>query len=182
MINSLQGINIYLIGMMGTGKTTIGKLLAQHLGYGFLDTDEVITKIAGKSIKQIFMEEGESTFHQLESNILSEVCAYTKLTIATGGGIVMKSINWGYLHHGLIIWLDIPLELLYKRLLNDNSRPLLQGPDYQEKLQSLLKERESLYNCADLRIKLHQDETPEVTISRIVDTIPSVLKNIKEKI
>jgi shikimate kinase len=181
VINSLQGINIYLIGMMGTGKTTVGKLLAQYLGYSFLDIDEVIIKIAGKSIKKIFMEEGESTFRQLESKTLSEVCAYTKLTIATGGGVVMKSINWSYLHHGLIIWLDMPLELLYKRLLNDNSRPLLQGPDYQEKLQSLLKQRESLYNRADLRIKLHQEETPEIIVSRIVDTIPSVLKNVKEK-
>ena len=86
MINSLQGINIYLIGMMGTGKTTVGKLLAQYLGYSFLDIDEVIIKIAGKSIKKIFMEEGESTFRQLESKTLSEVCAYTNLTIATGGG------------------------------------------------------------------------------------------------
>ena len=177
MSSSLQGINLYLIGMMGAGKTTVGKLLAQHLGYGFLDTDEVIVKVAGKSINTIFAEEGESTFRQLEGKVLSEVCAYTKLAIATGGGIVMSSNNWSYLHHGLIVWLDAPVELLYKRLLNDTSRPLLQDPDPQGKLRSLLEQRQPLYAQADLRITLQEGETPEVIAARIIETIPSVLKN-----
>ncbi|NRB07428.1 MAG: shikimate kinase [Richelia sp.] len=181
MSNNLQGINLYLIGMMGAGKTTVGKLLAQHLGYGFLDTDEVIVKVAGKSINTIFAEAGESTFRQLESKVLSEVCAYTKLAIATGGGIVMNSNNWSYLHHGLIVWLDVPVELLYKRLLNDTIRPLLQDPEPQEKLLSLLEQREPLYAQADLGIRVREGETPQEIAARIVETIPSVLKSNERK-
>ncbi len=174
--SGLQGINLYLIGMMGAGKTTVGQLIAKHLGYGFLDTDQVIVQAAGKSINQIFAEDGETAFRQLESKVLSEICAYTKLTIATGGGIIMNSLNWSYLHHGLIVWLDAPVELLYQRLLNDTSRPLLQDTDPLGKLRSLLEQRQPLYAQADLRITLNEGETPEEIALRAIDLIPSVLK------
>ncbi|MDJ0615668.1 MAG: shikimate kinase [Calothrix sp. MO_192.B10] len=176
MSSGLQGINLYLIGMMGAGKTTVGQLIAKHLGYGFLDTDQVIVQAAGKSINQIFAEDGETAFRQLESKVLSEICAYTKLTIATGGGIIMNSLNWSYLHHGLIVWLDAPVELLYQRLLNDTSRPLLQDTDPLGKLRSLLEQRQPLYAQADLRITLNEGETPEEIALRAIDLIPSVLK------
>jgi shikimate kinase len=162
--------------MMGAGKTTIGKLLAKQLGYGFLDTDQVIVQVAGKSINQIFVEEGETAFRKLESKVLAEVCAYTKLTIATGGGIVTNPSNWSYLHHGLIVWLDAPVELLYTRLLNDTSRPLLQDSDPQGKLRSLLEQRQPFYAQADLRITLDGGETPAATASRVIELLPSVLK------
>ncbi|MDJ0799750.1 MAG: shikimate kinase [Calothrix sp. MO_167.B12] len=176
MSSGLQGINLYLIGMMGAGKTTVGQLIAKHLGYGFLDTDKVIVQAAGKSINQIFAEDGETVFRQLESKVLSEISAYTKLTIATGGGIIINSVNWSYLHHGLIVWLDAPVELLYQRLLNDTSRPLLQDTDPLGKLRSLLEQRQPLYAQADLRITLNEEETPEEIALRAIDLIPSVLK------
>ena len=161
MNNLLQGINLYLIGMMGAGKTTVGRLLANELGYGFIDTDEVITASAKKSINQIFAEEGEAEFRQLESDVLSQVSAYTKLTVATGGGIILKRENWSYLHHGLIVWLDATPELLYNRLKEDTTRPLLQDSNPLLKISNILKERESLYTLADLRITLQEEETPE---------------------
>jgi shikimate kinase len=174
--NLLRGVNVYLIGMMGVGKSTVGRLLAQELGYGFLDTDDVIVQAAGKSINQIFADEGETTFRKLESDVLAQVCAYTKLTIATGGGIVLKQENWSYLHHGLIVWLDVPVELLFKRLAEDNTRPLLQDPDPEAKLLSLLEKRQPLYSQADLHITITEAETPEEIVQRILAAIPRVLK------
>jgi shikimate kinase len=172
----LQGVNLYLIGMMGAGKTTVGQLLAKHLGYGFLDTDSVITQSAGRSINQLFAEEGEAAFRQLESDVLAQVCAYTRLTIATGGGIILRTENWSYLHHGLVVWLDVPVELLYTRLAEDTTRPLLQDADPQGKLRSLLEQRTPLYSQADLKITVREEQTPEDIANRVIEAIPSVLK------
>ena len=172
----LQGVNLYLIGMMGAGKTTVGQLLANHLGYRFLDTDDVITQSAGRSINQLFAEEGEAAFRQLESDVLAQVCAYTRLTIATGGGIVLRQENWSYLHHGLVVWLDVPVELLYTRLAEDTTRPLLQDSDPQGKLRSLLEQRTPLYSQADLKITVRAEETPEEIAHRVMEAIPNVLK------
>jgi shikimate kinase len=174
--NLLKGVNLYLIGMMGVGKTTVGRLLAQELSYGFLDTDDVIVKVAGKSINDIFADEGEDTFRQLESNVLAQVCAYTKLTIATGGGIVLRQENWSYLHHGLIVWLDCSVKTIFHRLSEDSTRPLLQNSDLEGKLRSLLEQRQSLYSQADLHISISQEQTPEEIVARILQAIPSVLK------
>jgi shikimate kinase len=174
--NLLQGVNLYLIGMMGAGKTTVGQLLAKQLGYGFVDTDNVIAQAAGKSINQLFANEGEAAFRQLESDVLAQVCAYTRLTIATGGGIVLRRENWSYLHHGLIVWLDVPVELLYNRLAEDITRPLLQDVDPKGKLRSLLKERTPLYSQADLKITVNQEQTPEQIANKVMEAIPSVLK------
>ncbi|MCF2147854.1 shikimate kinase [Desmonostoc muscorum LEGE 12446] len=176
MGNLLQGVNLYLIGMMGVGKTTVGRLLAKQLGYGYVDTDDVIAQAAGKSINQIFADEGEAAFRKLETDVLSQVCAFTKLTIATGGGIVLQRENWGYLHHGLIVWLDASVELIYRRLAEDTTRPLLQDVDPKGKLRSLLEQRQSLYAQADIRIAIAQEETPEQIATRVMEAIPSVLK------
>lgn len=173
----LKGVNLYLLGMMGAGKSTVGRLLAQELGYVFVDTDTLVEKAAGgKSINQLFEDEGEAGFRQLESQVLAQVCAFTKLVIATGGGIVIKQENWSYLHHGLIVWLDVPVEILCARLAEDTTRPLLQDTDPQEKLRSLLEQRQHLYSQADLRITVTEGETPEQVARRILEEIPSVLK------
>jgi shikimate kinase len=162
--------------MMGAGKTTVGSLLAKELGYRFVDTDEIIAKAAGKSINQIFAAEGEAAFRELETKVLAQVCAYTKLCIATGGGIVMKPENWSYLQHGLVVWLDVPVELLYARLAEDSSRPLLQDVDPKQKLRSLFLQRQPMYSQADLRIRVNEGETPEQITQRVLEAIPSVLK------
>nr|WP_277883788.1 shikimate kinase [Nostoc sp. FACHB-888] len=177
MVSSLlKGVNLYLIGMMGVGKTTIGRLLAKELGYGFVDTDDVIAQATGKSINQLFAEEGEAGFRQIESDVLSQVCAFTKLTISTGGGIVLRRENWGYLHHGLIVWLDAPVDLIYSRLAEDTTRPLLQDADPKGKLRSLLEQRTPLYSQADLHITEREGDTPEDVAKRILEAIPGVLK------
>jgi shikimate kinase len=172
----LQGVSLYLIGMMGAGKSTVGRLLAKQLGYGFVDTDDVIAQAAGKSINQLFAEEGEAAFRQLESDVLAQVSAHLNLTIATGGGIVMRRENWSYLRHGLIVWLDVPVEVLYSRLAEDTTRPLLQDPNPQGKLRSLLEQRQPLYAQADLHIMVNEGDTPEQIANKVMEAIPSVLK------
>ena len=176
MNNLLQGINVFLIGMMGAGKTTVGRLLAQQLDYGFIDTDVVIEKVAGKTINEIFAEDGEENFRELEDTVLSELSAHTRLTIATGGGAVTRRFNWSYLHQGLIVWLDAPVDVLINRLQNDTTRPLLQEANPAQVLQKLLAQRQSLYAEADLRIPVSASDTSEEIVSRIISEIPNVLK------
>lgn len=172
MNNLLQGVDVYLIGMMGSGKSTIGKILAQKLNYRFFDTDILIEKVAAKSIPEIFATEGEEYFRDLETQILREVSAYNHSAIATGGGIVQKPINWSYLRQGLIVWLDVDLEILKKRLSGDNNRPLA------GKLESLLAKRHSYYSQADLRIQCQARQTPEQVADYIIKQIPGmIMKN-----
>ncbi len=176
MNSLLKGVNLYLVGMMGAGKTVVGRTLATKLGYRFVDNDAVIEQVAGKSITQVFASDGEEAFRQMESQVLAEVCAYTNLVIATGGGIVLRRENWSYLHHGLVVWLDVPVEQLYARLTSDTTRPLLHDVDRLGKLRSLLEQRQPLYAQADLRITLSNEETPEQIATQVLKKIPTVLK------
>ena len=171
MSNLLQGLNIYLIGMMGSGKTTVGKHLAQKLQYRFADTDQTIQAIAKKPITDIFQQEGEVYFRELETKVLAELSGYTRSVISTGGGIIQQQLNWSYLHHGLIVWLDVDLEILKKRLAGDQTRPLA------KKLESLLETRRPLYAQADIRLSIEQEQTPQAITAQIIETIPSVIKS-----
>jgi shikimate kinase len=173
----LQGLNLYLIGMMGAGKTTVGKLLAEHLNYRFLDTDVLIQSITKKSINDIFTQDGENQFRTLESQVLDEVSSYTNTVVSTGGGIVLKHLNWSYLHNGLIIWLNAPVELLAKRLKEDDSRPLLKETNLKSKLTKILADRIYLYKQADLHIYIQESKTANDIKNEIIRLIPTKIKN-----
>lgn len=174
----LKGTNLYLIGMMGAGKTTIGQHLAATLNYRFFDTDRVIEQVTGQSIHELFAQDGEAEFRKLESQVLAQLSAYTRLTIATGGGIVLTRENWGYLRHGIVVWLDVPVAQLRERLQADKTRPLLQDTDPAVKLQTLLEQRQLLYAQADVRISHHNEETPEHVAERAIEQIKQALKPI----
>ncbi len=171
MSDLLKGLNIYLIGMMGSGKTTVGKHLAQNLNYRFIDTDSAIEEIAAQPISAIFERDGEAYFRKLETRVLAELSVYTRTVIATGGGIIQQQINWSYLRDGLVVWLDVDLEILKKRVVQDQTRPLA------GKLESLLKTRRPLYEQADIRIEVDPEQSPEEVSSEIVRLIPTVLKS-----
>lgn len=177
MSDLLQGVSVFLIGMMGSGKSTVGQVLAQQLNYRFFDTDELIIRVKGKSINDIFAREGENGFREVESQILMELCAYTRSVIATGGGIVLKQQNWSYLKHGLIVWLDAPVPLLCQRLAEDQTRPLLQDSSLASRLDSILAQRRSLYTQADLQLTIAGDHTPEQLVSQLMEMIPAILKD-----
>ncbi len=172
----LGGVNIYLVGMMGSGKTTTGKVLAQRLGYGFVDTDAVITEIRQQPIRDIFANDGEAYFRQLEQQVLAHVSSYHHLVVATGGGIVLNSLNWSYLRHGIVVWLHVPISVLCARLASDDQRPLLQEQPLEERLMQLMAERQSLYAQADLELLVSATDTPATVCDRLWQTLPSILK------
>ena len=168
----LNGTNIFLIGMMGAGKSTVGKHLAQKLGYNFLDTDPLIAQCAGKSIPEIFANDGEETFRDLEQQVLSQVSAYTRLVVATGGGIVMRSLNWSHLHDGIVVWIDVPIEILHKRLTTaSEQRPLLQTADPLQTLNDIYSQRRDRYAQADISIMVTADEASETVCDRLFEMI-----------
>ena len=169
MSELLRGVDVYLIGMMGVGKTTIGKMLATRLNYRFFDTDTLIERVAAKKISDIFADEGEAYFRDLETQVLKEVSAYNRSAIATGGGIIQKPVNWSYLRQGLVVWLDVDVETLKKRLSQDQNRPLA------GKLESLLEKRYSLYSQADMHIKCSDEQTPQQVADTIVARIPEMI-------
>ncbi|HIK43926.1 MAG TPA: shikimate kinase [Leptolyngbyaceae cyanobacterium M65_K2018_010] len=166
LTDRLRGTNLYLIGMMGSGKSSTGKALAHRLGYQFFDTDAVVEAAAGQRISTLFAEQGEAAFRQLETQVLAQLSAYRRLVIATGGGIVTQPSNWSYLHHGLVVWLDLPLEALEHRLAGDRQRPLLQNPHWQQTLATLLAQRQPLYAQADVRVAIGAAETVETVVDR----------------
>lgn len=168
----LNGTNIFLIGMMGAGKSTVGKLLAQKLGYNFIDTDPLIEQCAGKSIPAIFASDGEDAFRDLEQQILSQVSAHTRLVVATGGGIVMRSLNWSHLHDGIVVWIDVPVDVLHNRLKTaSEQRPLLQTDNLLQTLNDIYSQRRDRYAQADISIMVNADETSEAVSDRLLNMI-----------
>ncbi len=171
----LKGTSIFLVGMMGSGKSTVGRCLAKKLGYRFIDTDAIIEQVAGQSISEIFAEQGEGEFRALETRVLAGVTPYTRTVIATGGGAVVRQENWGYLQAGLVVWLDVPVEELVVRLSRDRTRPLLQEGDLTAKLTTLLKERRDRYRQADAQIVYQSGETASAIAARTLDTLAQIV-------
>ena len=172
----LRNLNVYLIGMMGTGKSTTGKLLAKTLGYQPFDTDQVICQAAEATVPEIFATSGEAEFRKLETQVLSQLSAYTRLVVSTGGGIILERINWSYLHQGLVVWLDAEVEVLLNRLKDDTTRPLLQTDYPQQTLEKLLAQRQPLYAQADIKISVQAQDGPEDVLRAILMKIPAVLR------
>ncbi len=172
----LEGLNLYLVGMMGSGKSTAGRHLAALLGYRFLDADQSIEQVAGRTIPAIFASEGEAGFRDLEAAVLNQIASWHSLVVATGGGVVTRPENWGQLRQGVVIWLDAPDALLLERLSADPTpRPLLQADDPAARLAALMAERRPLYAQADLHI-VQDGRSPEQVAAQILEALPSILK------
>jgi shikimate kinase/nucleoside-diphosphate-sugar epimerase len=155
--------NVVLIGLMGCGKSTVGRMVAAQLGFQFADTDQLIVEAAGQTIPQIFESEGEEGFRRRESAVLRSLMSRDGWVIATGGGIVTQPRNHPLLRHlGFIAWLDASVDTLHRRTAGSRDRPLLREGDPKAKLQSLMDVRRPIYKAlTDLRIAtddLTQDE------------------------
>ena len=138
--------NIYFIGLMGAGKTTIGKQLAKQLGKNFYDTDHEIEKRTGVKIPVIFDLEGEEGFRKRESAVIQELTQHNNIVLATGGGAVIAQENRDCLKkNGQVIYLRANANDLWHRMRHDKQRPLLQNVDIRAKLEQLYRERHPLY-------------------------------------
>jgi shikimate kinase len=156
--------NIIIIGLMGCGKSTVGRIVAGMTGFKFVDTDQLICDEAQTSIPRIFEREGEAGFRLRESAALRSLLGKRGHVIATGGGIITQPRNIPLLKQlGFIVWLDADVTTLVRRTASSNDRPLLRDDDPKAKLEGLLIVRKPLYkDLADLRIKT-DDLTPQET-------------------
>lgn len=153
----LNGSNLYFVGMMGSGKSAVGDVVARRMGsYNFLDTDDIIEKATSMKIPEIFEAEGEDGFREVEAQILDSVHAYVRCVISTGGGIVTRMQNWSKLQTGIVVWLDVDPEVIMKRI-EGTDRPLLQTEDPLQTLKDLLDDRRAKYEQADIRIEVTAD-------------------------
>jgi shikimate kinase len=137
--------NIYLVGLMGAGKTTIGKLLAKHLSRTFYDSDAEIEKRTGVNIPLIFELEGESGFRKREVSMIHELTAKQGIVLATGGGAILDENNRQRLKNGVTIYLRAQVSELWSRTKNDKTRPLLQTANPKKRLEDLYAQRDPLY-------------------------------------
>jgi shikimate kinase len=176
----LQGSNLYFIGMMGSGKTAVGDIVARRMcTYNFLDTDEIIEKATGMTIPEIFEAEGEEEFRKVEGQVLDSVHAYVRCVISTGGGIVTRMENWSKLQTGLVVWLDVAPDLIIKRLEQGGTanRPLLQTDDPLKTLEDLLENRQDRYKQADVRIKVSEDMDETAVADKVIRELHDFIDN-----
>tara|TARA_Y100000589_G_scaffold332232_1_gene390568 strand:+ start:695 stop:1252 length:558 start_codon:yes stop_codon:yes gene_type:complete len=175
IIHKLKGRNIFLVGMMASGKSKTGPKLAKLLQYKFFDLDVLIEEVAKKSIPNIFDQDGEEIFREYETKCLNEIIKYPSLVIATGGGVVTKNKNWGYLRQGIVVWIDVDKKSALSRLKKDiNGRPLLRDKDWEKNYNDIFNSRKKLYAQADLRIKVLNENVNQVVEKIIID----IQKNI----
>ena len=170
--------NLLLTGMMGVGKSTIGKKLAKKLKLKFVDIDQIIEKKEKMTIKEIFENKGENYFRKTEKKISLEELKNSNTVIALGGGAFMeKSIRNGAKNLSISFWLDVSLQSLLIRLKNVKKRPLLDKDNLKESIYKIYSERKKIYNKSDFRIKCDSKNTDQ-----IVDKIIKLYENAANKI
>lgn len=166
--------NIALVGFMGTGKTDVGRLLAGKLGKDFIELDELIERRAGKTIPEIFQQDGEIAFRELEIEATREAAEKKNAVIACGGGVVLNQINIDRLRkHSVIVYLTASPEAILKRTLSDtNERPLLVAEDKTGEVRKLLEFRQPFYErAADITV-----DTSGLEVAGVVEQIITGLK------
>jgi shikimate kinase len=170
---------IVLVGLSGSGKSTIARLLADRLGWEMADSDDWIVAATGHTIPDIFAGDGEARFRQIEHEAIAALCARPRLVLATGGGVVTVEANWSHLQHrGLVVWLQARPETILARLRAQAGedtpiiRPLLAGDDPTARLRAMIAARTPLYARADLTIAT-DDRPPAEVVAAILAALPA---------
>lgn len=169
---------LFLIGPMGSGKTTVGRALAERWGLQFIDVDEAIEARSGVEVDRIFEVEGEAGFRARETRMLQELAGHHHVVIATGGGSVLAADNRTLLKStGVTVWLKTSVTQQLRRLARDRRRPLLQSPDRKARLEAMAKARDPLYaECADIIVP-SANLTPALMAERAAEQISEQLSN-----
>ncbi len=168
-----MGNNIVLIGFMGAGKTSVGRLLAKEMGYDFVDTDNMIEQAHHQTIGEIFATKGEEYFRELETNTIKDMVNNLEHTIvSTGGGLPLKDINQSLLQQlGVVIYLYSTKETTLERVAKDGTRPILAGEDVEKKIENLLSKREPIYEkVANIKVKTDHRSFDDI-ISEICESL-----------
>ena len=149
---------IAIIGLMGVGKTTLGLRLAEKLGFYFTDSDQEIEDLEKKSIKEIFKQNGEKYFRQVEKKVIADIIKRDEpMVLALGGGAFLdEETRKALLEKSFVIWLKAPIDVILHRIGNKNNRPLLNNVDKRQVLQELMDKRYPIYQLADLEIETSQ--------------------------
>jgi len=166
--------NFFLVGLMGAGKTTVGRALARKTGKTFYDSDHEIEARTGVRVATIFDIEGELRFRDRESSVIADLVRMDNIVLATGGGAVLRAENRAELSkHGVVVYLRASIDDLLARTMHDKNRPLLQTADPRAKLQSLLEQRDPLYReVADIVVDTSQQNV-NLLVSRLLDQLHS---------
>jgi shikimate kinase len=163
-------MTVILTGFMGTGKSTVGKRLADRLGVPFIDTDEEIERIEGRPIEVIFAEDGEPYFRDIERRVIADAVG-KEAVVSTGGGAIVDPDNYDRMHAaGPIVCLTASVDVIARRTASNQERPLLRGDDVLERARRLLDERAPAYARADLSV-----DTSNTEVDAVVDQILSTL-------
>ena len=164
--------SIFLVGMMGAGKTTLGKSLAQRLGLEFVDTDKLLVERTGVPVATIFEIEGEAGFRRRESTVIAELARRPACVVATGGGSILAQDNRRVMReHGTVVYLRARLESLWERTRHDASRPLLATADPRATLAQLLEQRDPLYRDAAHVIVDTGSQSASSLVGRVVNAL-----------
>lgn len=163
---------IYLVGPMGAGKSTVGKVLAQRLGMPFIDSDTEIEQRTGADIPWIFEIEGEAGFRRREADVIADLVTRSPLVMATGGGVIMDPKNRTALsHHGFVVYLNASVREQVRRTGKDRGRPLLAGKDRAQVLADLMDVRDALYReVADVVVST-DNKSASALVARIIGAI-----------
>ncbi len=176
LADRLGGRPIVLVGMMGAGKTTVGRRLATRLGRRFLDSDEEIEKAAQMTIPEIFAQRGEAEFRAGESRVLSRLLKENDVVLATGGGAFVNLETRALIKSGAVsVWLKADLDVLFERVSRRSNRPLLKTADPKATLQKLIEDRYPIYADADLTV-LSRD-VPQDSVA--ADVISALLHHLR---
>lgn len=171
--------NIYLIGFMGAGKSAIGPLLAEKIGYKFVDADSIIEEEAEKSIPEIFKQKGQKHFRDLESKVIHKLARLERLVVALGGGAPIRYENRAIIKKGISIYLQVEPAVILERTSSSSDRPLLAGLKDQQRLgriEKMLNEREKYYQEADIVVNNGKRPIEEV-VEEINRKVKSYEKN-----
>lgn len=163
--NKLSSGNIFLVGMMGSGKTTIGKILAHRTGKTFIDSDDEIKKRTGVTIPHIFDVEGEAGFRQREASVIQELVRHRNIVLATGGGAVLtEQVREALVGNGIVVYLKSTVHDLWQRTRHDRNRPLLQTADPYARLNELCQQRDPLYTAVADLIEPTSKQSPQTLV------------------